>query len=271
VTKEYETNPNFIPYTNTLDGAISTTATMSLWGEYLKSKGGTTVYSVGSGDPQGAAAATALIISSQSVGLKKGVLTTDLPPGTTNFTAEAQKAKSAGVDALALPLNPSSSLAVLQAMKQAGVQVKASLLLAGYDPSVLKQAGSLLEGASFAIFFAPFEDKLPAQQAYKDALAKYTKASVGMFTMVGWLSADLMIKGIQDAGSCPSGQNILAAINNLKGYTADGLIPPTNFTPADRGKSPTCAYFATVRNGAFVPDNNGQPICAKDAKLIPLA
>ena len=268
VTKEYETNPNFIPYTSTLDGANSTTVTTSLWGQYLKSKGATTVYSVGSGTPQGAAGATALTASSKAVGLKNGVLTTNLPQGTTNFTAEAQKAKQAGVDALALPLNPTSSLAVLSAMRQGGVAVKTSLLLAGYDPSVLKSAGNLLDGASFVIFFSPFEEKTAAEQAYEQALSKYTKGAVGQFTMVGYLAADLMITGIEKAGSCPSRDNILKAIDSLRGYSAGGLIAPTDFTAATRGKSPSCAYFVTVKSGAFVPDNNGKPICATNASPI---
>jgi branched-chain amino acid transport system substrate-binding protein len=259
-TLEFQTDPNFISNTNAMSGPETTTDTSQLWGEFLKSKGATTVYSVGSGDPQGAAAAEALIASSQAVGLKEGVLTTDLPIGTTNFTSEAVKAKQAGVDTLALPLNLNSSIVVIQAMRQAGVNVKVALLMAGYDPSVAKTAGSVVNNATFAIPFAPFELNLPAQQTYEQALAKYTKGTVGMFTMEGWLAADLMVTGIQKAGACPTSVAILNAIRGLRGYDADGLQAPTSFnTPTG---PLTCDYFVTVTDGALVPDNSGKPICA---------
>lgn len=227
-------------------------------GEFLKSKGATTVYSVGPGTPQGAAAAEALVASSEAAGLKKGVLTTDLPVGTTNFTAEAVKAKQAGVDALALPLNMDESISVLKAMRQEGVDVKVALLMAGYDPTVTSTAGDLLDNATFAIPFAPFELNLPAQKTYEDALAKYTSGQVGMYTTEGRLGADVMIAGMEKAGPCPSSSAILAAINNLRGYDANGLQAPTNFTPSTRGGPLNCEFFVTVTDGKLVPDNSGR-------------
>jgi branched-chain amino acid transport system substrate-binding protein len=264
INQEFEKNPNFIGYSNIQPGASSSTATTKLWGTYLQQHGATTVYAVGSGTPQGARAATALIASAKSVGLREGVLTTDLPAGTTDYTGEAQKAKQAGVDALALPLTPAQSLAVIAAMRQAGVAPKVSLLLSGYDPAILK-SGSSMEGISFVVPFAPFELGLPAHKTFADAMAKYTdNGRSGQFSMAGWLSADLMIAGIKGAGSCPTRDNVLSTIQGLRGYTADGLVPSTDFGPETHGTAPTCGHFVTVKNDAFVPDNAGKPICTAD-------
>ncbi|GGM64614.1 ABC transporter substrate-binding protein [Dactylosporangium sucinum] len=275
ITLEFQDHakyPNFIAYGNNVSGATNATSISKVWGEFLKSKGATTVYSVGSGTPQGARSATALIVSSEAAGLKKGVLTTDLPTGTTNFTGEAQKAKQAGVDALALPLGGPASVAVLKAMKQADVPIKVSILLSGYDPAILKEAGDALEGASFWVPFAPFETNAQGITTYKDALAKYApKATVGQYTMVGWLSANLLIAGIEKAGSCPSRKNVLKAITELKDYDADGMIPATDFSdPQQQAAAPTCLYVVTVKGGAFVPDNEGKPFCVSDTKPLPI-
>lgn len=263
ISPEFQHNPNFIGYSNVTPGANAKNETSRLWGEFLKQQGGTTVYSVGSGTPAGNLAAEALMASAQAAGLTKGVLTTDLPVGTTNFTGEAQKAKSANVDTLALVTPPTPSASALQALKQAGVNVKASVLMTGYDPA---QAPAGLAGLYFFVPFAPLELNLPVQQQYVAAMKKYTSTDPlsGYLGETGWISADLMITALQKAGKCPTRQGLLDTIHSIKGYTADGFIQPTDFTPALHGAPTSCAYFATVKDGKWIVANGGKPFCASD-------
>ena len=90
--------------------------------------------------------------------------------------------------------------------------------------------------------------------------------------MLGWLSANLMRAGIEKAGACPSRENVLAAINQLRNYDADGLIPATNFDdPAQQAAAPGCLYLVTVRGGVFVPENDGKAFCTSDTQPVDIS
>jgi branched-chain amino acid transport system substrate-binding protein len=158
---------------------------------------------------------------------------------------------------------PTAELALIGALRQAGVNLKRIFVTTGYDPSVL-HSGVNLEGMSVPVAFAPFELNLPAQKIFNDAIAKYAHGAPNqLFGMYGYLSAGLVPRGIQDAGSCPTRKGVLDAITNLRGYTADGLIPPTSYDLASRAQVLKCDYFVTIHDDKFVIDNNGKPFCVK--------
>jgi branched-chain amino acid transport system substrate-binding protein len=268
-SSEFITKPNFFGYSNTAVGGNVLDKTSRVWGEFLKQKGATSVFGLGSGTKSGQQGAMALVRSATAAGITEGGVALNLPPGTTNYAGEVQKARAAGVDALALSTPPGQTLAFLDALRQAGVSMKAVLMTIGYDPQVLATPG--MDGATAIVPFAPFELKLPAHQTYKDAMAQYADPTrIGQMSMGGWLGGDLMVTALQAAGTCPTREGLLKTLPTLRGYTADGLVPPTDFTPETHGTPPLCSYFVTVRNGAFINEGGDKPICTANAQSVPI-
>ena len=75
-----------------------------------------------------------------------------------------------------------------------------------------------------------------------------------LFTAYGWLSADLFVQALRNAGSNPSRGSLLTALGKVTSFNGNGFNAPSN--PAQK-KPPNCYLIATVTNGQFVrsPDN----------------
>jgi len=220
---------------------------------------------------------------SRTPGLKVVYKNADVPPGTTDFGSYAQGIKDSGADALLTGVDTTGNISLLGALKQAGANLQHIYLTAGYDPRITGVGA--FDGALFSIEFKPLETT-PTPQGmtdFKNAMAQYKPDNpVNASAVYGWLSANAMIEGIKAAGvNCPTQK---AFINNLRmetGYTAsptgkpeDGWFPPVSF--ADVFNKPfQCAYFVQLTNKQFVPQFNGQPVCAKqiihNGKLVPAA
>src|SRR4029077_62913 len=85
----------------------------------------------------------------------------------------------------------------------------------------------------------------------------------------GWLSADLMIKGLQVGGQNPTRTSFIANLHQVTSYDGAGLLArPSNLSLANFGQAPQqlCLWYAILQGTKFVIANNGQPECGT---LIP--
>ena len=193
------------PYTNMFDafrGSESpVTPVNSIFGNLLKSHGGTTIGTYGYGvSPLSADAAIGGAESFQRAGGKIGVEDASVPFGSVDFTSEALIAKQKNVNAILPTMDDDSDFALLTALKQAGVKVKAALLSVGYEPSVVHSpAWSSLQGAYFLSLARPFSVPNAATQRMAGALTRYAGFTKSEFPSYGqdlsWLGCDLMIQG----------------------------------------------------------------------------
>jgi ABC-type branched-subunit amino acid transport system substrate-binding protein len=183
--------------------------------------------------------------------------------GQTDFSFDAVAMARAGVDTVLTGLAPLANVAVLQAARTAGVPLKVVLLPAGYDARYAAAFASVLEGAYVAIDWRPFELPVPAHQTFEQALHTVSPATFpGQLAMVGWLSADTFIRGLAAAGArCPTRSAFVHNLRLVRGYTADGLVPPTNFTTIF-GKMPLCYWMLQIHSGRFVPVSD-KPLCGR--------
>ncbi len=120
----------------------------------------------------------------------------NVPAGTSDFTAEAQAIKDSGADGLLTGMDfiPNTSLSA-QLVKD-GVTMKELQFPGGYDSRVLSLPG--MEGAFFGLEFKPFESNPPAFRAFDAAMAK--GAIRNQVSYIGWLSGEITLQGIKDAG-----------------------------------------------------------------------
>ena len=73
--------------------------------------------------------------------------------------------------------------------------------------------------------------------------------SPDLFTAYGWLSADLFVQGLKNAGSNPSRGSLLQALGKVTSFDGNGFNAPSN--PSTK-TPPHCYLIATVTTGQFV-------------------
>jgi hypothetical protein len=134
--------------------------------------------------------------------------------------------------------------------------------LDGYDQQTLRNNQAAMDGAYFLLQQTPFEmTKLgrgvyPGIDAFNAALKKYAPRGTRPSSpaLAGWVSADLFTQGLRDVGPNVTRSSLVTAINKLTSYTADGAIPPVDWTTAHTGITPTdCSSFVRAYGDAFVP------------------
>jgi branched-chain amino acid transport system substrate-binding protein len=161
-----------------------------------------------------------------------------------------------------------SDVSLAEAVKNGGVNAK-QLYFTGYDNDVLKSTGArrAFDGVYLSASIN-FSTPNKPTQAMLNALKKYDHFSgipdLGLYG--SYLSANLLIQGLELAGPNATGAAIVKDLRNVGSYTAGGILPsPVSFqhfgTPAMLPKR-TCAYVMQLQGSHFVVYKN-KPICGK--------
>jgi ABC-type branched-subunit amino acid transport system substrate-binding protein len=236
--------------------------------QFFKMKGATKVAAIGYGDsPSSAMNAEAVAAGSQKEGLQ-AFYDNSLPFGSTDVGPLVQKIKAEGANAIYLSTVQSTGYAMAQALKQAGVKYKALVLATGYGQDVISDAATrdAATGIDFANIFAPIEANTAATQKFEAAMQKYAGVSgiPSWGAYVGWLTTDLMIYGLEQAGPEASSQQFITKLR-ASTWNGAGLETPTDFsdikpTPGgqDQGR---CLYFIRFNGSTFVPEQGASPLC----------
>ena len=79
------------------------------------------------------------------------------------------------------------------------------------------------------------------------------------------MGTDLMMKGIQLAGSNPTSAAVIQSLRNLKSYNGAGLLAHPVDYATDFGHDPalTCLWYLQAQKSGFVPVSS-QPWCGHD-------
>jgi ABC-type branched-subunit amino acid transport system substrate-binding protein len=190
---------------------------------------------------------------------------TDTQPGSTEFTPVVQRIKESGADTLITGMDFLQNTALSDQLSRAGVKLTAVIFPGGYDKRVLKIAG--IEGALFGLEFKPFEST-PPPPAFVEFDKWMPKDAVrNQVTYIGWLSGEMLIQGIKEAGvACPTRAAFVNNLRMLKGYTANGAFDPINLADGF-GHEFKCVYYVKVVKAAFVPQFDGSSFCGTPVKL----
>jgi ABC-type branched-subunit amino acid transport system substrate-binding protein len=114
-------------------GTADYTKVYSQYGMIYKALGATNVASIGYNvSPSSADAAKGTAVSARLAGLKVGYLKPNFPFGSTNVGPTALAIKAAGSDALNASIETNTEFALINALRQEGVNLKAALVSTGY-------------------------------------------------------------------------------------------------------------------------------------------
>jgi hypothetical protein len=103
-------------------------------------------------------------------------------------------------------------------------------------------------------------------QAAMEKYAHFTKTQFPTFGQYeAWAGADLMIKGLEMAGSNPTQAAVIKDLRGLKSYNVNGLLPQSiNYsTIFGHDPSKTCAWVMQAHQSGFTAISSS-PVCGTD-------
>jgi branched-chain amino acid transport system substrate-binding protein len=243
---------------------------LSAEGQFMKSQGVTKCASLGyASSPSSGLSATGFVKSCEAAGLKSGYLNTQFPFGSTNVGPIALAMKNAGVNGIFLPTVPSTAFALIIALHQLGVKLKAALLPDGYGGDLLasKAAVEAAQGVDFQTEGQPAEANTPAtRQRAADLLKVGVTTDPTFAEQEAYLTLTAFTAGFKAAGSSPTRQSFIAAMDKMTNYDGNGLLAPLKLSFRDYTPSNGCLWVASLKGSKFfvVP---GTPICSSEVKF----
>jgi branched-chain amino acid transport system substrate-binding protein len=259
---EYGSKSNYNLFDVTGSPAVNYPAFTS-YGKFLKKYGVTKLGVVGAADTAVSQdQANALSASAKHYGIPTVVKDFNQQLGGTDYTATALAMKNAGVNGVALYQVTSSDVAVITALKQQGVKLKAEYISAGYSQAILDDPAteSALQGVMLNSSQQPSDLNTSATKNFMSALAKYAnyhEANPQEGQVFGWMTAETFIKGMQVAGKNPTWGSFIQNLRKVPNWTINGLLGgPVNFAKFnyyDSTVGANCWYQSVVKGDAFYP------------------
>jgi branched-chain amino acid transport system substrate-binding protein len=174
----------------------------------------------------------------------------------TDFTQNVIAMKNAGVKVIFLDQMPSSyASAVLKDLVQQNYHPEVVLGAATYSNELVQQSGgaAAVNGSyldqNASLYLGGDANSIPAVSSF---LHWVNVASPGwrtdLFTLYGWLSAQLFAQALKNAGTNPSRGSILQALSKITSFNGNGIV--TTSDPVTRTTS-NCYLVGQVVNGQF--------------------
>ncbi|WP_246221861.1 MULTISPECIES: ABC transporter substrate-binding protein [Gordonia] len=239
--------------------------TYSTIGEYWKKLGVTKVAAVSYDTESSRKGAEQILRSADKAGLSRGLFYDKLALGSSDVGSIVLGIKNSGAQAVFLPVNPETSMAIIAGLRQSGVTLKSVMSASGYGGDLLASAPAVkgAQGMTFMPQFTPVELNTPATQKYSEALKKYAGSATGIPTFgqtYGWWAADLLIYGLEKAGCDASQADFMTTLRADENWDAGGLFPlKRSFT--DISPDRECYFLIDLEGEAFVPRKDASPVC----------
>jgi branched-chain amino acid transport system substrate-binding protein len=174
----------------------------------------------------------------------------------TDFTQNVIEMKNAGVKILFIDQAAESyASALLKALVQQDFHPVVVLGAATYTPSLVADSGgpAAVNGAyldqNVSLYLGQDSSAIPAVATF---LHWVNVASPGfkpdLFTVYGWLSAELFSQALKNAGSNPSRGSLLQALSKVTTFDGNHLVAPNNPAAKTIGN---CYLIGHVVNGDF--------------------
>ena len=193
------------------------------------------------------------------VGIPVTLQISDEPTGAHDATSTALRVKNSGVDGLWESVIVEGGISIAQALKQQGVNLKGVIIPGIVDPSVVQHSNGALDGVIGSTYgnIPLTVAGVPAVRTFVNGMKAVGLNPYAAIAPIGYIEADLMIKGLKLAGQCPTRDSFVNALRTVKNYNGAGMLPQAiSFTPGvlANGTPPKCKWYQVVINGELVPD-----------------
>jgi branched-chain amino acid transport system substrate-binding protein len=187
----------------------------------------------------------------------------------TDFTAQCQNAKNAGVQSFGMGVDGSAIARVARSCAALGYFPQFASGGGVISPPQARDPGIRHNTMTTSSGTAPwFLTDTPGQQEYAGALARY---SPGMEpdgnSMQAWASMKLVEAAVRNLGVAARAKPLLSGdlldgLGKVKRETLDGLSPPFTFSPGQKAAPQLhCVYFELLTDKGWTAPNGSKPVC----------
>ena len=174
----------------------------------------------------------------------------------TDFNQNVIAMKNDGVKILFLEQMPYNyAAAVVQALNQQSFHPVLVLGGSTYSEGLVPSAGgaSAIDGAymeqNTSLYLGEDKPGIPAISAFQTWIQMASPGfKADLYTVYGWLSAELFTQALKDAGPHPSRGSILQALRTIHSFSGGNLVGTSD--PASRVPT-NCYIIATIVNGRY--------------------
>ncbi len=245
-----------------LPGTVFSTA-----GDFFASQGATKIAGVAFATPSSQQSLEDAIVSAEAAGLERAYVNPNMPLGSEDVSAIVLGIMDSGADAVYLPINSNSIVAIAQGLKEADYPMKAILAATGYGASLLESepAVAASQGIFYTSAIAPVELETEETEVFRTALedAGIEGGIPDLDHSLGWSLADLLLHGLELAGCDATQQEFMDALREDDTWDNGGLFPQS-FDFSDRSSlGQECSYYVQLDGEEFVPVDDAQPLCGE--------
>jgi ABC-type branched-subunit amino acid transport system substrate-binding protein len=191
-------------------------------------------------------------------GITESLRIADEPFGTHDATSTALRIKSTGSDGAIIVGFIEGGVSIAQALLQQGVKLKGMSIVGLSDPAVLKTTGAALDGALGTNYgTVPVGVPRASVRTYSNAMKAAGLNPYSAAAPQGYLGMDLLIRGLKEAGQCPTRALFVDKLRNVTNYNGNGLVPETiSFKPGStpNGNMASCTWFMIAKGDQLVAD-----------------
>ena len=196
-------------------------------------------------------------------GIAESLRIADEPQSTHDATSTALRVKSTGSDGAIIVGYIEGGVSIAQALLQQGVKLKGMSIVGLSDPAVLKTTGAALDGALGTNYgTVPVGVPRASVRTFANGMKAAGLNPYSSAAPQGYLGADLLIRGLQEAGQCPTRAVFIDKLRNVTNYDGNGLVPEkVSFKPGStpNGNMADCTWFMIAKGDQLVPDS--KPTC----------
>lgn len=228
--------------------------------EKMKQQGATKVAIINHATASAAASQNALAnLVPLMGGMTVSLRIADSPPGTHDATSEALRIKNSGSDSVNYSGFIDGAISLAVALKQQGVSLKSFAVAGLSDPATLRSANGALDGALGQTYgTVPVGVNVRSVKTFAAAMKAAGINPYAPAAPLGYVGADLFIKGLKVAGQCPTREKFISELRKVTSYDGAGMLPgKVSFVPngiMPNGNPITCNWFTAAKGADLVPD-----------------
>ena len=157
-------------------------------------------------------------------------------------------------DVLIMALYPAGARSVVEA--KAALDWDIRLVSSGplTDEQYLNIDGGHAEGTlGFCHYPDPNESDAPGIVEYRRLMAKYFPGHpLNRYSLYGYVFGGLVVEGLQRAGADLTRDSFLDAMESIRDWDSDGILPPVSFSSADH-HAQNAGFICELKDGRFQP------------------
>ena len=240
-------------------------AGITTYGQFIKSHGGTHAALLYVSNELSMRLTDALAASLSAAGVPV-VDRIEVTPGISSPQKAAARIRASGADVVTGVSTEADFAAIVNDARQQGATIKVALSPSGYGSS--NRTLKWPDGAFTYLPHHPFETRSPAISRFLSAMSQYApeiQPATSSPALHGWLTADLFLRGLQEAGACPTRDAFLRGLRNVKDYDANGiLVDKRNFANKFGVANPCLSFIQFNANtGSWNAVTGAEPLCGQ--------